>query len=146
VRFWDASAVVPLLVDEPQHGELESLLGVDPAMVVWWGTTVECASALARREREGFIGALVMRAAQERLRALSAQWHEVQPTQSLRNLAERMLRVHPLRAADSLQLAAALVAAEHDPASLEFVCLDDRLLEAAEREGFATVNPGEQVR
>jgi uncharacterized protein len=47
--------------------------------------------------------------------------------------------VHPLRAADALQLAAAVVAAERDPPSLEFVSLDDRLLEAASREGFRTV-------
>jgi predicted nucleic acid-binding protein len=50
-----------------------------------------------------------------------------------------MLRVHPLRAADALQLAAATVAAEHDPSSLELVCLDQRLSEAAGKEGFPLV-------
>jgi predicted nucleic acid-binding protein len=51
-------------------------------------------------------------------------------------VALRLLRVHALRAADSLQLAAAIVAAEHEPSALEFVSLDERLNEAASREGF----------
>jgi uncharacterized protein len=136
MRFWDASAVVPLLVDEPERPDLDRLLVRDPVMLVWWSTPVECVSALARREREGALGATEMRTALERLRALSSQWHEVLPSPAVRGVAERMLRVHALRAADALQLAAALVAAEHDPASLEFVCLDQRLLDAAAREGF----------
>jgi hypothetical protein len=51
-------------------------------------------------------------------------------------MARRLLRVHPLRAADSLQLAAAVLASEGRPSTLEFVCLDDRLGIAAQREGF----------
>jgi len=43
---------------------------------------------------------------------------------------------HPLRAADALQLSAAIVAADGDPSSLELVTLDRRLAEAAMLEGF----------
>ena len=43
---------------------------------------------------------------------------------------------HPLRAADALQLGAALVVAENRTAPLTFVTFDRRLAEAAEREGF----------
>jgi len=50
-----------------------------------------------------------------------------------------LLRIHPLRAADSLQLAAALTVAEQEPSSLSFVCLDQRLAEAAIREGLPTI-------
>jgi hypothetical protein len=49
------------------------------------------------------------------------------------------LRVHPLRAADALQLAAAFIAAERRPSSLELVTLDDRLAVAARKEGFAVI-------
>jgi hypothetical protein len=134
VIFWDSSAVVPLLVDESPRDALLELLRRDSGMIVWWGTPVECASAIARREREGALGAANQ--AVERLRAMAGEWHEVLATDTVRSAALRMLRVHPLRAADSLQLAAAFVAAEHDPPSLEFVSLDDRLVEAADREGF----------
>jgi predicted nucleic acid-binding protein len=51
----------------------------------------------------------------------------------------RFLRVHPLRAADALQLAAAFTAAERRPSSLAFVCMDEKLLAAAKREGFNAV-------
>lgn len=139
MRFWDSSAIVPLLVDEAEQKHIHAQLEHDAAMLVWWGTPVECVSALARRERDGSLDSDAMRIALQRLRALTDQWHEVLPTSALRTAAERMLRVHPLRAADALQLAAALVAAERDPPSLEFVSLDDRLQEAASKEGFRVV-------
>jgi uncharacterized protein len=47
--------------------------------------------------------------------------------------------VHPLRAADALQLAAAFAAAEGRPGSLELITLDDRLCLAARKKGFAVV-------
>jgi hypothetical protein len=54
----------------------------------------------------------------------------------VREGARRLLRVHPLGTADSLQVAAALVAAEGVPSSLPFVYLDGRLRAAAAREGL----------
>ena len=48
--------------------------------------------------------------------------------------------MHPLRAADALQLAAAFLAAERRPASLELVTLDDRVAAAARKEGFAVID------
>jgi predicted nucleic acid-binding protein len=132
--FWDSSVVVPLLVDESPRDALLELLRRDSGMIVWWGTLVEYASAIACREREVALGAASE--AFERLRTMAGEWHEVLATDTVRSAAVRMLRVHALRAAGSLQLAAAFVAAEHDPPSLEFVSLDDRLSEAAGREGF----------
>jgi uncharacterized protein len=57
----------------------------------------------------------------------------------VRRTAERLLRTHPLRAAGSLQLAAALIAADHNPTSLDIVCLDARLSRSARREGFTVI-------
>ena len=142
MRFWDASAVVPLLVSEPVSGSLVALLEADPVMLVWWGTPVECTSAVARRERDGALGAPDAARALGRLRTLAATWQEVLPADAVRSTAQRLLRVHPLRAADALQLAAAIIAAEHEPASLEFLCLDARLSDAANREGFTVTAPG----
>jgi hypothetical protein len=136
MKFWDSSAIVPLLAAEPGRDRVLALLEEDTDMVVWWATPVECASALARREREGRLSIPATTEALDRLRLLSAGWNEVVPTDAVRNTAFRLLRVHSLRAADSLQLAAAVLAAEHDPPSLGFVSLDDRLGEAAQREGF----------
>jgi predicted nucleic acid-binding protein len=137
VKFWDASAIVPLLVAEESTRRLQTLAAEDSAMLVWWGSTVECISALARLERDGALNVRAMALALQRLRQLSAGWHEVDSSDEIRETAARFLRVHPLRAADALQLAAAFAAAERRPASLAIVTLDERLANAARKEGFA---------
>ena len=140
MRFWDASAIVPLLVAESSTRRLQTLAAEDSAILVWWGCEVECVSALARLEREGAFNEAAMTAALARLRQLVAGWHEVDPSDAIREAAARFLRVHPLRAADALQLAAAFLAAERRPASLELVTLDDRVAAAARKEGFAVID------
>jgi predicted nucleic acid-binding protein len=139
VRFWDASAIIALLVDEPGRKRLLELLEQDAEILAWWGTPVEIASALARRERERLLSAEAAETVLARVRQLAESWQEIVPSASVRRTAERLLRVHALRAADSLQLAAALVASGHDPGTLEFVCLDARLASAARREGFTVL-------
>ena len=139
MKYWDASAITPLIAEEPTRDYLLRLLEQDADMLAWWGTPVEIASALARREREGLLTADDVTNALTTVHALAESWHEIVPSDSIRRTAERLLRAHPLRAADSLQLAAALIAADHDPMSLEFVCLDVRLARAAQREGFVVV-------
>lgn len=128
--------MVPLLVDEAMSADVIAWLDEDPQMVVWWGTPVECSSALARAAREGGLDNEILVGAERRLQALQQAWHEVQPAGLLRETAIRMLRVHPLRSMDALQLAAATIAAENRPSLLDFVCLDKRLAMAAQREGF----------
>jgi predicted nucleic acid-binding protein len=139
VKFWDASAVVPLLVEEPTTRALQALVRADPVMLVWWATEAECASAIARLERDGMLQGPAVDEAFGRLRQLARGWHEVDPGDALRETAVRFLRVHRLRSADALQLAAAFLAAERRPPSLDLVALDDRLAGAARKEGFALI-------
>ena len=139
MRFWDGSAVVPLLVDEPTTAAVQGALEDDATMLVWWATELECVSAIARLERQGDLASDGTVVALERLETLAGGWHEVQPVESVRRAARRALRVHSLRTADALQLAAATVGSEGQPSSLAVVSLDDRLNDAARREGFAVV-------
>ena len=136
MRFWDASAIVPLLLEEPARERMLAALDSDPVMLVWWATPVELVSALSRRERDGGLTLDDATAAIERLRLLERAWQTVLPTDVIRARAQRLLRVHPLRATDSLQLAAALSIAGDVPGSLAFMCLDRRLADAARREGL----------
>ena len=136
MKFWDSSALVPLLAAERRTRAVQALYTRDPEVVVWWGTPVECASAIARLERDGALSGADAAESFSRLDALVPSWMQIEPSDEIRESARRFLRVHPLRAADGLQLAAALVAAERRPPTLTLVTCDDRLRDAAGKEGF----------
>lgn len=140
MTFWDASAIVPLLVAETTTARLQVLAQSDADMLAWWGSAVECASALARLEREAALDAKGAELAFQRLKLIADAWHEIEPSEVVRENAVRFLRVHPLRAADALQLAAAFVAAERRPASPQVVTLDTRLADAMRKEGFSLID------
>lgn len=137
MRFWDSSAIIPLCLAEPHTAKILKLAKADEELVVWWATRIECHSAISRRQREGILAPAAARDAASTLDALAAEWSEVLPGEKVRQRAQRLLRLHPLRAADSLQLSAALVWAEESTAGLAFVCLDANLRASASREGFS---------
>jgi len=135
MKFWDASALVPLCVDQPESPRVKALLDEDRAMVVWWGSVVECWSAFARLRREGVFRVGDEEQARGLLQTLQESWVEMLPSEDVRVRAGRLLRVHPIRSADALQLAAALVWAGSPPSG-EIVAFDRRLQEAACLEGL----------
>lgn len=139
MKFWDASAIIPLLSNGRHTRFLQSLAARDPGLFVWWTSQTECISALARLQREGALTQDEVGVGLKRLRQLAAGWHEIDPSDEVRETAARFLRVHPLRAANALQLAAAFVAASGRPSSLDFVALDERLATAAQKEGFVLI-------
>lgn len=134
--FWDASAVLPLVIRETSSASLGRLAAKGRGHVVWWGTAVECDSAVNRLWREGRVTAEEVSGIQELLDRLIESWAVVEPSGLVKIAARRLLRLYPLRAGDALQLAAALVAAEGRPETVSFVCLDGRLRDAAGREGL----------
>jgi len=135
MRFWDASALVPLVVDQPESTRVKVLLQKDRVLVVWWGSVVECWSTFARLRRDGVFSVDDEDAARGLLHTLQESWIEILPSEDVRAHAGRLLRLHAVRSADALQLAAALVWAG-DPPSGEFVAFDQRLQEAARMEGL----------
>jgi len=142
MRFWDSSAIIPLCIEEP-HSETTRLLAQnDGELAFWWGTPVECSSSFARLRREGVISADDEQQVRRLVDQLTQSSTEISPSEEVRATARRLLLRHPLRAADSLQLAAALVWAANRPDDLGFVCLDKRLRDAARIEGF-TIFPQE---
>ena len=135
MKYWDSSALVSIVVEEPRTRLLRTMRQDDPEQTVWCLSEVEIAAALARREREG-ADAGPIETAREDLSKLVRRWRPVTAVEAVRARALRLVRTHPLRAADALQLAAALVASDDKPEGMPFVCLDDRLRDAARREGF----------
>lgn len=139
MKFWDSSAIIPLCIDEPQTKSVREIAEKDGYMAAWWGTVVECHSAFARVRREGVISEEEEDALREMLAILVETWTEIEPSEEIRRITGRLLLSHPLRAADSLQLAAALVWAGKSPKKHHVVCLDQRLREAARKEGFTVL-------
>jgi predicted nucleic acid-binding protein len=142
--FWDASALVPLCVHEVTGRQAHSHLRTSMS-VAWWGSPLEVHSAIARLHRLGKLKDSEKQGALSRLKVLSDGWREILPADQLRDLATRLLEIHGLRAADSLQLAAALTWCQQRPAKRNFVCGDQRLSRAAVAAGFSVLELSRSV-
>ena len=141
MKFWDTSAIVSLCVNEPSSSTVKVILVEDPSMVVWWATRTECVSAFIRQVREGGLSVASNRKARQILGTLAKTWSEIQPSETIRGMAERLLAVHALRAANAFQLAAALQWCQGRTVDMFFVSFDTRLLEAGYKEGFTLLPP-----
>ncbi len=144
MRFWDTSAIIPLCIEEQETRSIQDIAKKDGMIVVWWGSIVECYSAFGRLRRDGFLKPKEEMQVLAVLSQLLRVWTEIEPSDEIRDITRRLFQNYPLRTADGLQLAAASVWAEKTPMGHEFVCLDSRLRDAAQREGF-TVLPAEML-
>jgi predicted nucleic acid-binding protein len=138
--FWDSSAIVALCVHQDDSLRARSYLRQYTPQVVWWSSLVEVSSALCRLERSGELSPRDLQNAWRRLDLLRKSAYEVIPRTSLRDTAVSLLQRYTLRAADSLQLAAALCWCQGVPRGRPFVCFDKILAEAARREGFEVLS------
>jgi predicted nucleic acid-binding protein len=136
LRFWDSSAIVSLIFEEDGFEELSALSREDGEMAVWWGTWAECAVTISRLRRDGELDEGSERETRAALDGLGSDWNEIEPTNDMRLLASLLSKDHPLKTADSFQLAAALRWCEGDTGDRLFVCLDRTLRRAASDEGF----------
>ena len=135
--FWDTSAIVHICVPGQTSGAARTLLR-EQTPVVWWATSVEVQSVLERLRAGDALTNAAYLASRARLRQLLGSWREIQPTETVRELACVQLERFRVRASDALQLAAALVWCKQKPAGRLFVCNDDRLSAAAAQSGFDT--------
>jgi predicted nucleic acid-binding protein len=108
-------------------------------VTVWWAAPVEVSSAFARLKRTGHLTSAGQVQAQVTLRSIRGDWKEVQPSEELRDHAERLVDRFPLKAADALQLAAAMAWCSAHPSGRAFLSGDRQLLDAARQLGFETV-------
>ncbi len=136
MRFWDSSAVVPLLVQQAGSARCERWWRDDREVVLWTLSSVEVSSALQRLVREGSLAERAAARAEVRAEQLMRASVLVVDVDGVKARAQRLLRLHALRAADALQLGAALAWAEDAPAGRTLCTFDERLAVAAAREGF----------
>jgi predicted nucleic acid-binding protein len=135
LAFWDASALVPLCVGQTTTPRAIALYKSYEA-VVWWATPVEIASALARLVRMQQLDSGDCAKARRLAAALADAWFVIQPSDALRTKATQLVDRFDLRAADALQLAAALEWCQDIPQGRVFLTADQRLREAAVLAGF----------
>jgi predicted nucleic acid-binding protein len=118
---------------------VQDIVKKDGSFGVWWGSIVECYSAFSRLISDS----AVTRDEDARVRAvlssLSEAWTKIEPSDDIRDITQRRLCNHPLRAANALQLAAAIIWSNKTPKGHHFVCLDARLRDAASNEGFTVL-------
>ena len=133
--FWDASALVPVCVHQVTTATAARHLKNLPP-VVWWATPVEIQCAISRLYREKLIADAGKRGAITRLAMMRTMWREISAEDRLRDLAIELVASYPLKTADSLQLAAALIWCDQRPVRRKFVCSDRRLSRAARSVGF----------
>jgi uncharacterized protein len=129
------------MIVEPGSARVRNWFDSDSEIIVWTLTRVELLSAIARLRREDSRFAAILTVARRNIMRAWDGWSEITNVELVRRHAERLVESYPLRAADALQLGAALIAAEGDPTNLELVTLDRNLADAAEREGFAVLGP-----
>ena len=134
VTYWDASALVPLVVREATT-ELYTKIAKETQIVTWWGSYLECTSAIGRLARRGSVPAQVAES-YRMLELLAGEWREIGSSEKLRRAAARTLKTHVLRTSDALQLGAAIIASGFEPHTVRFVTEDKHLRQAADREGF----------
>ena len=137
--YWDSSALVALIVQQPSSDPVRAIYARDSQVLAWTASEIEILSALCRLHRERALDDAGFSAATARLENLWDSIDAVSAIGAVKLRARRVLRTHELRAAAALQLGAALLAASDDPVRWTFVCLDQRLADAARREGFTVL-------
>jgi uncharacterized protein len=134
VRFWDTSALLPLVIEEPRTLALRPLMErfLDP--VVSFITPLELDAAVRRRTR----ALNDVDDVKVRHLMLHRELLVISEVDATIKRARRLIARHRLRAADAIQLAAAILAREqvqHFPV----ITLDAELAAAAKAEGFTVL-------
>lgn len=135
MKFWDASALVALMVDEAMSRQVREISGEDRFLMISCITPIEITSALYRRVRTNELDREELKAANTIFARLRDEWLTVHEFGSVVPVAIELLARRALRAGDAIQLATAIVASR-DKRWLPFVTLDKHLAHAAAAEGF----------
>jgi predicted nucleic acid-binding protein len=103
----------------------------------------EVAAAIARRTREGDIDPADRDRLLERLAADAGAMLIVEVAREVVERAMRLVVEEPLRGADAVHLASAVLLARGIPGRMRFACADRTLSAAAARKGLDPIAPGE---
>jgi len=134
IVYFDTSAVVPLITNEPASATCERLWNEAARVVSVRIMYAEARAALTMAQRHGRLTPRELTPAVELLDRLLDQLDTVEITETLVFNAGAMAQEHSLRGYDAAHLAAALTVADEDTV---FVTGDQQLAAAATRLGLA---------
>lgn len=137
IVYFDTSAFVPLLIDEPTSQACGDLWDAADRLVTTRLTHVEAAASLAMAERLGRITSEEHDAGRERLTELWPEADVVELDEQLMTAAGRAAMTHRLRGDDSVHFAAAVAVNDE---YLVAAAGDRRLLDAWRTDGVAVVD------
>ena len=135
IAYFDSSALVKRYVRELHSGRILALLD-DSIPATSRFSTVEIASAIARRCREGRLNDSYRHRFLRELDDDLESFYLVEIVPEVVRTARELLQRNPLRAADALQLASSLVLQRRVHGPVLFVAFDQGLNAAASREGM----------
>ena len=135
IAYFDTSAVIPLLVDEPASEAVEEMWKAASRVVTVRLLYPEARAALARAFREGRLTSRHHRLTVAALERLDSQLDHVEITADLAMRAGELAEAEALRGYDAVHLAAADAVADDD---LVMVTGHAALRAAAARIGIAT--------
>jgi uncharacterized protein len=137
IAYFDTSAILPLLIEEPTSERSGALWDESDRLVGVPLLYAEARAALAQAERTSRLSGSDLRVAVAGLSDLYVQIDRVAVTEGLVSRAGELAERHGLRGYDAVHLAAALLVAD---AELVFVTGDRSLRRAAVAAGLATAN------
>lgn len=133
IAYFDTSAVIPLIIDEPTSSTCERLWNEAARIVSVRLMYAEARAALAMAQRMGRLTSLELATAVELLDGFINEIDSVEVTELLVRGAGAMAEQHALRGYDAVHLAAAQAVADQDTV---FVSGDRQLTAAAARLGL----------
>lgn len=136
MRYWDTSALLPLLLKQRCSENIREIIKEDKAISTSWISKVELSSAICRLEREGHISEIELDSLLRRVDMLIQSCCIVHPSEKLSDRAMRALRSHSIKSLDAIQLASALIVSKDVTNNFEFITLDKQLGNIARKEGF----------
>jgi predicted nucleic acid-binding protein len=144
VKFWDSSAIVPLVIEEKTSRQCRDLYRADRHVDVWEYTETEVLSGIVKQTRvQPPLTDDELDAALTRLDTHRREWEVVKAVtddivSEIKRRARRHMLTHRLRSGDALQLAAATMRFD-PPMRRAFVVFDGQLADAAANEGFDVI-------
>jgi predicted nucleic acid-binding protein len=139
ILYLDTSALVKLYIDEAESTAVKQRVEVARIVSTSRVAYVEARAGIARKFREAELSKTEYKHMIEDLEEDWQSYFIVEVSESITKLAGQLVHRNPLRGFDAIHLASALFLKNRTHLELSFACVDERLKDAARREGLTII-------